>query len=218
MNRPDNRSESRIESLLRTAADWEPDRAMPAGLIRAALQPAPKRQLAWIPALSACGAALAGVLAVAVMRPEVSVSLSPVPYSTPAPQLPETPDAPPQVFPPYQVEMPRPVPVAAVSRPRRLRRHRALDAPAPRKHVQAHARSHRRRYRETLAPREEGLQVASYQYVSEQKPLPKDAISLDESPKIVPVVVAEHDEETGGVRLHAGAASVPQGDGAISLE
>ncbi len=215
MNRPDNGSESRIESLLRTAADWEPDRAMPASLIRAALQPAPKRQLAWTFALSACGAALAGVLAVAVMRPEVPVSLSPVSYPTPAPQLPETPDAPPpQVFPPKQVETPGPVPVAAVSRPRRLRRHRALDAPAPRKRRRNHARPQR----ETLAPREEGLQVASYQYVSEQKPLPKDAISLDESPKIVPVVVAEHDEETGDVRLHAGAASVPQSDGAISLE
>ena len=55
--------------------------------------------------------------------------------------------------------------------------------------------------------------------LDEPKPLPADAISLDESPKIVPVVVAEPDPETGGVRLRPAAATVPTSeDDPISLE
>jgi hypothetical protein len=62
-------------------------------------------------------------------------------------------------------------------------------------------------------------QLASYRYVSESKPLPTDAIALDESPKIVPLVVAEPDEETGGVHLRPAALSIPASEGdTISLE
>jgi hypothetical protein len=225
MNRPDSTSESRVERLLKAAANWEPDHAMPENLIWESLRPAPKRSVRWVLALPACGAALAGVLAIAVMRPEVPGNLPPVRYETPERQLSELPvvsTPQPPVFTPKRVEAEVPVRVVSVVRPKRSRR-REPDAPSRRKRVQPR-RSRpdarvRHRTQETLVSPNEELQTASYQYVSEQKPLPKDAISLDESPnKIVPVVVAEPDEETGGVRLHAGAASVPPGDDEISLE
>jgi hypothetical protein len=212
--------ETQVERLLQEAAGWEPEAQMPENLVRAALARSPRRRrVPLLPALSLSGAAFAGLLTFVVFRPEVPPTVVP-----PAPSIstvvhetqPDVPDVKPTPAPPVQVAKqpsekqtrPSSAPRMRWNKPRRHKAYRTRRA--------SHARIRPQRT-ETAVP--DRLEYASYQSVSENKPLPADAISLDESPKIVPVVVAEPDHETGGVRLHAAAASVPNNEDApISLE
>lgn len=223
-------NDNQVERLLKEAAPWEPDAQMPESLIRSALTQSPRRRRApLMSALSLSGAAFAGIMAFVVFRPEVPPTITGEPTSAPVMVVPggqptTTPDIQPAsgIKPDTSKSVP-PAPEvqvadntaksSTVSKPSSRREGR-------RKHNRGKRRSHEVQLPTPKQVSPDKLDIASKTYTNEPKPLPENAIALDESPKIVPVVVADTDPETGEVLLRPAVATVPTtaADAPISLE
>ncbi|MGC4044490.1 MAG: hypothetical protein QM758_11915 [Armatimonas sp.] len=218
-------NDNQVERLLKEAAKWEPDAQMPESLIRSALTKSPRRKYTpLVSALSLSGAAFAGLMTFVVFRPEVPPTVAqPTPLAVKA--TPETGEKPATLSTPAPTPASIPATHVAQNTPEKSS---TVSKPSNREDKPLHKRSHgkRRSNRSTesqaRASRQElpKLEYAPSTYENEPKPLPDNAISLDESPKIVPVVVADTDPETGEVLLRPAAAMVPasSADAPISLE
>ena len=225
-------NDNQVERLLKEAAPWEPDAQMPESLIRSALTQSPRRRRApLMSALSLSGAAFAGIMAFVVFRPEVPPTITGEPTSAPVMVVPGgQPVATPGIQPASLVTKPetsKSTSAAPAQVAQNTEKPSTVSKPSNRREGsrRRHSSGRRRSSDATIrSPRKEArpdtTNYAKFEDTNEPKPLPENAIALDESPKIVPVVVADTDPETGEVLLRPAVATVPTtaADAPISLE
>jgi hypothetical protein len=186
-----------VERLLRDAADWEPNAPPPPMSLPEFRRHrvAPGFWAAGLPSLAVAVVA-AGWQLLPKPAPTV-VALRPVPafvVTTPTP-----------------VTSPAPVRVAQEpeSEPT-VPRYRRRPSPSVERNAATPERRPRRKrnWIGSRRTRKDRTEYAPYRYVLSSQPLPKDAITLEDIPRVVPVVVTDRDGKTGEVQLIPAAAVV----------
>ena len=198
-------TEGDVERLLKGAADWEPTAPPPP----MALPESRRRRVA--PTFR-----VAGLSSLAVAVVAVGWQLAPRPAPGPAtPSVAAVEQAPTQEPPEAS---PAPVrlasePIAPKRPPRVVRSDDGENEPVRRRP---------RRKRNWIGARKtetDRAEYAPYRYVLSSQPLPKDAITLEDAPHVVPVVLTDRDAKTGDLRLVPAAAVVSDSpESAYSLE
>lgn len=204
-------SEGDVERLLTGAADWEPTAPPPPMVL-----PELRARRGFRPLYRIAGL---GSLAVAVCI--TGWQLAPKPTAVPLPtrvvateltfdaapgKSPSETSAPP----PVRLASAPPTDSDAPKRPRQIVRREARGSEDDESEV---VRRRPRRKRNWIGERKsepirQNEEYAPDRYVLSSQPLPKDAVTLDDTHRVVPVVVTDRDEKTGELRLIPAATIV----------